>query len=136
MFLKFKKYQKVVVLANEKELKQLDLVFGVFGLKALETVRLSIEELESIKKTIKKILKKEGNIWIKVIPNRIITLKPAEVRMGKGKGHIIKNVAVVKNGMIFLEIGGSILSRKLALFALNIVKNKIGLNTKIIEYKR
>src|SRR6201995_5661351 len=80
--------------------------FGSYGLKALEAIWLTNRQLEAARQALTRHMKREGNVWIRVFPDKPITRKPAEVRMGKGKGSLEFWAAVVKPGMIMFEIEG------------------------------
>jgi len=82
------------------------LSFGEFGLKTLENGWLKNTQIEAVRVILARQLHKGGKLWIRVFPDKSITKKPAEVRMGKGKGEIDHWVAVVKRGRILFELGG------------------------------
>ncbi len=82
------------------------LTFGEYGLKALENGFIRANHLEACRITVARKLRGAGKLWIKVFPHKPITKKPAETRMGKGKGDLDHWVAVAKRGMILFEIGG------------------------------
>ena len=82
------------------------LAFGEFGLKALENGWMKNNQIESIRVLLARQLHKGGRLWIRVFPDKSVTKKPAEVRMGKGKGDLDHWVAVVKRGMVLFELGG------------------------------
>jgi large subunit ribosomal protein L16 len=82
-----------------------DLAFGEFGLKALENGWLKNTQIEAVRVILARQLHKGGKLWIRVFPHKSITKKPAEVRMGKGKGELDHWVAVVKRGCILFELG-------------------------------
>jgi len=83
-----------------------DLAFGEFGLKSLDNGWLKNTQIESVRVLLARQLHKGGKLWIRVFPDKSITKKPAEVRMGKGKGELDHWVAVVKRGKILFELGG------------------------------
>jgi len=83
-----------------------ELAFGEFGLKLLENGWLKNTQIEAVRVILARQLHKGGKLWIRVFPDKSITKKPAEVRMGKGKGEIDHWVAVVKRGRILFELGG------------------------------
>ena len=83
-----------------------DLAFGEFGLKGLENGWLKNTQIEAVRVILARQLHKGGKLWIRVFPDKSITRKPAEVRMGKGKGDLDHWVAVVKRGKILFELGG------------------------------
>ncbi len=80
--------------------------FGTFGLKTIEPGFLTSRQIESARIAMTRKMKREGNVWIRVFPDKPITSKPQEVRMGKGKGALDHYVAVVKPGRIMFEIDG------------------------------
>lgn len=82
------------------------LSFGEFGLKTLENGWLKNTQIEAVRVILARQLHKGGKLWIRVFPDKSITKKPAEVRMGKGKGEIDHWVAIVKRGKILFELGG------------------------------
>ena len=83
-----------------------ELAFGEFGLKVLENGWLKNTQIEAVRVIIARQLHKGGKLWIRVFPDKSITKKPAEVRMGKGKGDLDHWVAVIKRGRILFELGG------------------------------
>ena len=82
------------------------LSFGSFGLKALDSVWLTNRQIESARQAMTRHMKREGNVWIRIFPDKVITHKPAEVRMGKGKGNPEYWAAVVEPGRILFEADG------------------------------
>jgi len=82
------------------------LAFGSFGLKSLEGGWITARQIEAARIAVTRAMKREGQVWIRVFPDKPITKKPAEVRMGKGKGAPEYWVAVVKPGTILIEAGG------------------------------
>ncbi|MBX7206293.1 MAG: 50S ribosomal protein L16 [Bacteroidia bacterium] len=80
--------------------------FGSFGLKSLEPSFITSRQLEAARVAINRFMKREGNVWIRIFPDKPITKKPAEVRMGKGKGAPEYFVAIVKPGTIMFEADG------------------------------
>lgn len=101
---KFRKQQKMKMkgLANRGS----QLAFGSFGVKAMDGAWITARQIEAARIAITRYMKREGQVWIKVFPDKPITKKPAEVRMGKGKGSPEYWVAVVKPGTIMFEIEG------------------------------
>ena len=87
--------------ANGNSLK-----FGSFGLKALEPGKLNSKQIESARKVITRYMKRAGKLWIMVFPHTPVTKKPAEVRMGSGKGNVEYYIAKIKPGRIIFEIDG------------------------------
>lgn len=131
---KYKKNHKVQVFSGEKEYKKLTLLHGVIGLQALSVYRLTGGQLESMRRTVKKIIKKEGILWLRVVLDRPLTAKPAEVRMGKGKGSFSENIAIIKEGTVLLEIGGKSYNKKTAQLALEQIQKKLPFPSKIIRH--
>ncbi|WP_343154181.1 50S ribosomal protein L16 [Buchnera aphidicola] len=80
--------------------------FGIFGLKAIDRGRLTARQIESARRAITRFIKRQGKIWIRIFPDKPITQKPLEVRMGKGKGNVEYWVALVQPGKILYEIDG------------------------------
>jgi large subunit ribosomal protein L16 len=83
-----------------------ELAFGEFGLKSLENGWLKNTQIEAVRVILARQLHKGGKLWIRVFPDKSITKKPAEVRMGKGKGELDHWVAIVKRGKVLFELGG------------------------------
>lgn len=80
--------------------------FGEFGLQAVEPAWITAQQIEAVRVTLSRKLKKVGRLWLRLFPQKPITAKPAETRMGKGKGNIDAWVAVVKRGRVLFEIDG------------------------------
>ena len=104
--------------------------FGEFGLKASGRGRLTARQIEAARRAMTRHIKRGGKIWIRVFPDKPITQKPLEVRMGKGKGSPDKWVAIVKPGRVLFEVGG--VEADLAKAALNLARYKLPVKTKII----
>jgi len=83
-----------------------NLAFGEFGLKALENCWIKNTQIEAVRVILARQLHKGGRLWIRIFPDKSITKKPAEVRMGKGKGDLDHWVAVVKRGKVLFELAG------------------------------
>jgi large subunit ribosomal protein L16 len=83
-----------------------DLAFGEFGLKTLENAWLKNTQIEAVRVILARQLHKGGKLWVRVFPDKSVTKKPAEVRMGKGKGELNHWVCVVKRGRVLFELGG------------------------------
>ncbi len=103
--------------------------FGSFGLKSLNEALITSRELESARIAMTRHMKREGKVWIRIFPDKPITSKPQEVRMGKGKGALDHYVAVVKPGTIMFEIDG--VTRETAMQALRLAAQKLPVQTKI-----
>ncbi len=104
--------------------------FGDFGLQALEPTWITNPQIEAARVAISRHIKK-GRIWVRVFPDKPYTKKPAESRMGKGKGPVEGWVAVVRPGKILFEIGG--VDREVALEALRLASHKLPIKTRIVE---
>ncbi len=106
------------------------LSFGTFGLKSLGTVQLTNRQIESARQALTRSMKREGNVWIRVFPDKPITAKPAEVRMGKGKGNPEGWAAVVQPGRIIFEADG--VSMQTAKDAFALAAQKLPILTKFV----
>ncbi|MBI4824186.1 MAG: 50S ribosomal protein L16 [Nitrospirae bacterium] len=126
---KFRKMQKGRM--NGKAYKGSDVSFGDFGLKALEPGWLSSRQIESGRIAITRHVKRGCKLWIRVFPDKPITKKPAETRMGKGKGTPESWVAVVKSGKMLYEIAG--VSEDVAREALRLAGYKLPVATRFIK---
>lgn len=104
--------------------------FGEFGLQALECGSLSAKQIEAARIAMTRHIKRGGKIWIRIFPDKPFTKKPAEVRMGKGKGAPEGWEAVIKPGRILYEIGG--VSEDLAKEALLLASHKLPIKTKFV----
>ena len=104
--------------------------FGEFGLKALEPCWLTNRQIEAARVALTRHIKRGGKIWIRVFPDKPVTKKPAETRMGKGKGAPEYWVAVIKPGRVLFEIQG--VTEQLAREALRLAANKLPMKTKFI----
>jgi large subunit ribosomal protein L16 len=105
--------------------------FGDFGIQALEPAWVSARQIEAARRAIVHALKRRGKIWIRVFPDKPITQKPAETRMGKGKGAVEYWAAVIKPGRIMFEVGGG-LAEDVAKDALRLAQYKLPIKTKIV----
>ena len=106
------------------------LAFGSFGLKALEPVWMTNRQIEAARQALTRAMKREGNVWIRIFPDKPITRKPQEVRMGKGKGNPEFWAAVVEPGRIIFELEG--VSLQVAQEALDLAAAKLPIKTKFI----
>lgn len=104
--------------------------FGSFGLKALEPIWLTNRQIESARQSMTRAMKREGNVWIRVFPDKPITKKPAEVRMGKGKGNLEYYAAVIRPGLILFEAEG--VSLEVAKHAFELAAQKLPIKTKFV----
>lgn len=106
------------------------LAFGTFGLKALGEVWMSARQIESARQAMTRHMKREGNVWIRIFPDKPITAKPAEVRMGKGKGNPEGWAAVVQPGRILFECDG--VPEQVAKEAFALAAQKLPIQTKFV----
>ncbi len=106
------------------------IAFGSFALKAMEPIWLTNRQIEAARQALTRAMKREGNVWIRVFPDKPITRKPQEVRMGKGKGNPEFWAAVVEPGRIIFEADG--VSLAIAKEALELAAQKLPIKTKFI----
>lgn len=112
------------------------IAFGSFGLKSLEPIWLTDRQIEASRVALTRSMNREGSVWIRVFPAKPVTKKPAEVRMGKGKGDPDHWAAVVKPGCILFEVDG--VSKQVAKEALTLAAAKLPIKTKFVvryDYK-
>jgi large subunit ribosomal protein L16 len=107
------------------------IAFGSYALKALEAIWLTNRQLEAARQALTRAMKREGNVWIRVFPDKPITKKPQEVRMGKGKGNPEYWAAVVEPGRILFEADG--VTEAVAKEALELAAQKLPIKTKFIK---
>lgn len=105
--------------------------FGEFGLRATECGKINSRQLEAARVAMTRYTKRGGNVWIRVFPHKPITKKPAETRMGKGKGGVEEWAAVIKPGRIIYEMAG--ISKAEAMEALRLAGHKLPISTKPIS---
>ena len=127
--IKYRKYQrgKMKGIATRGN----SLSFGEHGIKSLELAWISDRQIEATRVTMTRHLKKGGKVWIRIFPDKPYTKKPAETRMGKGKGSPEFWVACVKPGRVLFEIGG--VSKEVAREALRLASHKLPVKTKIVS---
>ncbi len=104
--------------------------FGTFGLKSLDAGRITNRQIEAARIAMTRYMKREGKVWIRIFPDKPITSKPLEVRMGKGKGALDHWVAVIKPGRILFEMDG--VPREVAEEALRLAAQKLPVLTKTV----
>ena len=105
--------------------------FGSYALKALDSHWITDRQIEAARQALTRHMKREGNVWIRIFPDKPITRKPAEVRMGKGKGNLEFWAAVVKPGRIIFEIDG--VPEDVAKGALDLAAGKLPIATKFVK---
>jgi large subunit ribosomal protein L16 len=106
------------------------LAFGTFGLKAMEPVWMTNRQIEAARQAMTRAMKREGNVWIRIFPDKPITRKPAEVRMGKGKGNPEFWAAVVEPGRMLFECDG--VTETVAKEAMDLAAQKLPIKTKFV----
>lgn len=126
---KFRKMQKGQHTGLSKAANFLD--FGEFGMQALDRGRLTNHQIEACRVAINRYFNRRGKVWIRVFPDKSVSKKPAETRMGKGKGAPDHWAAVVRPGRILFEVGG--VSKELAQNALRRAAAKIAIRTRFVE---
>ena len=112
-------------------IKKQTLHFGSFGLQACSTGKLKASVIESMRRVMTRKLKRQGQIWIRIFPDIVVSEKPAEVRMGKGKGSPEHWVAVIKPGRIMFEIKHE--DAELSQAALKLAMYKLPVKTKVVK---
>lgn len=125
---KYRRVQKGRI--NGLAYKGSQLSFGSFGLKSLESGRITDRQIEAARIAVTRAMKREGKVWINIFPDKPITKKPLEVRMGKGKGSLDHWVAIIKPGRIIFETEGVPL--EIAQASLRLAAQKLPLKTKFI----
>ena len=126
---KYRKKQKGKMRGLARRGSQLN--FGEFGLQAVECGTISNKQIEAARIAMTRHVKRGGKLWIRIFPDKPFTKKPAEVRMGKGKGAPEGWVAVVRPGRILYEMGG--VPKDLAKEALRLASHKLSVKTKFVE---
>jgi len=126
------KYRKKMK-GNRKghETRGISLEFGQFGLAACDPAWITSRQIEAARRAMTREIKRGGNVWIKIFPDKPITAKPAETRMGKGKGNPEYWVAVVKPGRILFEIDYP--EKEVAIRALQLAAQKLPIKVKVVE---
>ena len=125
---KFRKMQKGKMKGYAQRGSQLS--FGSFGIKALEETWITARQIEAARIAVTRYMKRQGQVWIRIFPDKPVTSKPAEVRMGKGKGAPEYWAAVVRPGRILFECDG--VSKEVAQEALRLAAQKLPIKTKFV----
>ena len=125
---KFRKMQKGKMKGNSQRGNQI--AFGSYGIKALQETWMTARQIEAARIAVTRFMKRQGQVWIRVFPDKPITKKPAEVRMGKGKGGVEAWVAMVTPGRIIFECDG--VDRETAKEALRLAAQKLPIKTKFV----
>ena len=126
---KFRRQQKGSQKGNAQRGNQL--AFGSFGIKSLETKWITGRQIEAARIAVTRYMQRQGQIWIRIFPDKPITRKPADVRMGKGKGNLECWVAVVKPGRVMFEISG--VPEETAREALRLATHKLPCKCKVVS---
>lgn len=125
---KFRKQQKGKMRGMSYRASNLD--FGEYGLKALECGYISSKQLEAARVAVTRFIKRGGKVWIRFFPDKSLSKKPAETRMGKGKGNPEEWVSVIRPGRILFEMEG--IGRDVAMEALKLAAYKLPIKTKFV----
>lgn len=125
---KYRRRQKGRIKGNAGRGSQV--AFGTFAIKSLQTSWINGRQIEAMRQATTRHMKREGQVWIRIFPDKPISKKPAEVRMGKGKGAPEGFVACVEPGRIIMEIDG--VSKSVALEALRLGAQKLPITTKVV----
>ncbi len=104
--------------------------FGEYGLKAIDSAWISARQIEAARRVLTRYVRRGGKLWIRIFPDKSVTARPAETRMGKGKGAVDHWVAVVKRGRVLFEMAG--VPEPVAKQALRLASHKLPVNTKFI----
>ncbi|HRE48396.1 MAG TPA: 50S ribosomal protein L16 [Aggregatilineales bacterium] len=113
-----------------KETRGIDVQFGDYGLQALEPAWITQRQIEAARRAVVRYIKRRGRLWIRIFPDKPVTAKPAETRMGKGKGAVDHYVAVVKPGRVLFEMGD--VDEATAREALRLAGFKMPIKTKFV----
>lgn len=113
-----------------KESRGVDVTFGDYGLQALEPAWITARQIEAARRAIVRHMRRRGKYWIRIFPDKPITSKPAETRMGKGKGAVDQWVAVVRPGRVMFEVSG--IPDDVAHEALRLAAHKLPIKTQVI----
>jgi len=113
-----------------KESRGVDVSFGDYGLQALEPAWVSARQIEAARRAIVHHMRRRGKYWVRVFPDKPITSKPAETRMGKGKGEVEYWAAVVRPGRVLFEVAG--IDEEIAREALRLASHKLPIRTQVI----
>ena len=125
---KYRKAQRGRMTGQEN--RAVTIAFGDFALQALEPAWVTSRQIEAARVAINRKIKRGGKVWIRVFPDKPFTKKPAETRMGKGKGNPEGWVAVIRPGRLIIELGG--VDRALALTSLMLAQDKLPIRTRIV----
>ncbi len=113
------------------ETRGTEVAFGEFGLQALEPAWVTARQIEAARRAIVRFVRRRGKYWIRIFPDKPVTAKPAETRMGKGKGTVDHYVAVVRPGRILFELGG--VSEDVAREAMRLASHKLPIKCQFVK---
>ena len=114
-----------------KATKGTEVTFGEYGLQALEPAWITNRQIEAARIALTRYIKRGGKVWVNIFPDKPVTAKPAETRMGSGKGETEKWVAVVKPGRVMFEISG--VEEEIAREAMRLASHKLPIDTKFVK---
>ncbi len=126
---KYRKQQRNVMKGRANKGNQV--TYGEYGLQALEPAWITSQQIEAARVAMTRYIKRGGKVWIKIFPDKPVTKKPAETRMGGGKGSPEMWVAVVKPGRIMFELGG--VSEEIAKEAMTLASHKLPIKTRVVK---
>ncbi len=126
---KYRKQQRGVMKGKANKGNQV--TYGEYGLQALESAWITSQQIEAARVAMTRYIRRGGKVWIKIFPDKPVTKKPAETRMGSGKGSPELWVAVVKQGRVMFELAG--VSEQVAKEALTLASHKLPIKTKIVK---
>jgi len=126
---KYRKPHRVSYEGKAKGAKKVD--FGEYGLMAMEGAWITTNQIEAARVAMTRYMKRDGKVWVRIFPQMALTKKPAEVRMGSGKGNPEEWVAVVKQGTVMFEIAG--VSEEVAREALRLAMHKLPIKCKFVK---
>ncbi|HHW03527.1 MAG TPA: 50S ribosomal protein L16 [Thermoanaerobacterales bacterium] len=126
---KYRKQQRGVMKGRAH--KGTEVTYGEYGLQAQEAAWLTSQQIEAARVAMTRFIKRGGKVWIKIFPDKPVTKKPAETRMGSGKGSPELWVAVVKPGRVLFELGG--VPEEVAKEAMTLASHKLPIKTKIVK---
>lgn len=109
------------------------MAFGTYGLKSLDAKRISSRQIEAARRAMTRYMQRGGKVWIRIFPNRPVTMKGSEVPMGKGKGAVDHYVAIVRPGTVLFEMEG--VTEDIAREAMRLASHKLAVRTKFIVKK-
>ena len=113
------------------ETRGVEVSFGEYGLQALEPCWLTQRQIEAARRALVRYMKRRGKVWIRIFPDKPVTQRAAETRMGKGKGAVDHWVAVIKPGRILIEVSG--LPEEVAREAMRLASHKLPIKTKMVQ---